>query len=399
MVTLLSLGGPAAARADLASGGAALTGEVTAANSRWTDDGLRLYTTATIRTDDGRVEQLRVPGGSADGLAVVQFDGARPLPHLAVGQRVAVTRTRGTRDGTGALVVDELAVLRDVQGFVRTGPTRAGAYLRWASGCVMLTPSTAGTSSIAGDVEFDVISDSVDNWNQSIAGCSYMNLVLDPPSAGDVGKDLINRIVFRDERWCTPATELTPEECHNPAAGALTTVTFIDDGGPRDGVIVDADIEFNAVGFALGHDGQTEGTAPCLIELGNTLMHELGHLLGLEHTCVKPGEPARLDDQGAPVPDCFDDNGPAITEPTMYFDQDCGETKKISLEDDDIAAVCTVYPLADDPGVCEPATLDDGGGCCGAGGGGQGSAMLALGVALGMRRRRRRQMPGSPVSM
>ena len=41
---------------------------------------------------------------------------------------------------------------------------------------------------------------------------------------------------------------------------------------------------------------------------------------------------------------------PAITEPTMYNFQDCGETKKESLEPDDINAICTIYPTANDPG-------------------------------------------------
>ena len=115
-------------------------------------------------------------------------------------------------------------------------------------------------------------------------------------------------------------------------------------------------------------------------------------LLGFEHTCVKPDEPARVDDDGNPVPSCLGQQPVEITEPTMYFDQACGETKKATLEPDDIDAACSVYPIAEDPAACEPATLDDPGGCCGTNrGAGAHTALLALGVLVGLRRTRRRR--------
>ena len=36
----------------------------------------------------------------------------------------------------------------------------------------------------------------------------------------------------------------------------------------------------------------------------------------------------------------------------MFNFQDCGETKKETLEPDDIDAICTIYPTAKDPGTC-----------------------------------------------
>jgi hypothetical protein len=92
------------------------------------------------------------------------------------------------------------------------------------------------------------------------------------------------------------------------------------------------------------------------------------------------------------VPQCAATADPKITEATMYPFQDCGETKKETLSDDDINAICTIYPQSKDPGTCEPVG-GGGGGCCSASTGGLPTA-LALGVlcfvALSKKSRRRR---------
>jgi uncharacterized protein (TIGR03382 family) len=100
------------------------------------------------------------------------------------------------------------------------------------------------------------------------------------------------------------------------------------------------------------------------------------------------GDPPRVDNNGDPVPSCSSSMAnPAITEPTMFNFQDCGETKKETLEPDDIDAICSIYPLAKDPGTCAP--VSSGGGCCSTGTGLAGPAVL-LGVTLVALRRRRR---------
>jgi hypothetical protein len=296
------------------------------------------------------------------------------------------------------VVVDDVHLTAVPAGFVRTGTTKAGNYLFWESGCVFVTPDAAGTNEVVGDTELTAISDAIAEWNTQVAGCSYMHIVENEPVASEVGRDNVNVIKFRDTSWCRPAIGDDPARCYSPSAAGITTATFVDDGSSsRDGAIVDADVELNGADFALANNGQTSGTQGCQSEIRNTLTHELGHLLGLEHPCLAAGDPDRIDGDGNPVPACSATNDPKIVEATMYNFQDCGETKKESLEADDIDAICTVYPIADDPGVCEPVG-SGGGGCCSTGTSRSAPASTAVlafvtMMTLGSRRRKNRAAP------
>jgi MYXO-CTERM domain-containing protein len=168
-----------------------------------------------------------------------------------------------------------------------------------------------------------------------------------------------------------------------------------DANSPQDGKIVDADIELNGVDFDITVNGVTNTPrGKCFADLQNTLTHELGHLHGLEHTCrLNPSDPQWIDDQGNPVPLCsaVPPTNTKIREATMYPTQECGEVTKSSLSDDDIQAICTIYPTARNPGTCEPVGGTTGAGCCSASRGADrpaGALLLAGVVALWMRRRR-----------
>ncbi|MEZ4366325.1 MAG: hypothetical protein R2939_08540 [Kofleriaceae bacterium] len=369
-----------------------LRGEVIAATARWTASGDRAVTEAVIRDDAGAEHRVSQLGGSADGLAMRQFVGARAVPWLTVGDRVAVT-TRGESAARAALVTDVAVERAGPARFVRTGPTEAGASAHWESGCVLLAYGAGGTTALAGDDEVAIMDNVIATWNTSIAGCSYMDLVVTGTLDIEVGRDLVNLIKFRDDRWCRPATAEDAERCYSSAAAGLTTVVYVDDpSSSRDGAIVDADVELNGVDFAISAGGASLGPPGCQADLANTLTHELGHLLGLEHTCLVAGDPPRVDGDGAPVPTCSSTSDPDILDATMYNFQACGEVSKASLSPDDIAGACAIYPAADDPDACEPATLGGGGGCCDARGAGGGGPLLVavatLAAAPGRRRRR-----------
>jgi len=356
------------------------TGEVVAARGAWEGDAI--VTTATLRTPIGDVEVQQL-GGYADGYGMVVFDGEVPLEP---GRRVAIT----ARADAGTWMAQRVTELGGGGGlpYVPTLTKRSRVPLRWAASCVQVGYAADGTTAIAGEGERAVVEAAFAHWNDSIAGCSSQNFASLGPIDREVsGRDFVTVIKFRDDEWCRPAVDGKPRLCHSPSAAGITTVVFVDEpGDDRDGEIVDADIELNGVDFAISVDGVTESLAGCDSDLANTLTHELGHVLGLEHACRTPTDDPRLDAAGAPVPLCSATTDPVITEATMYPFQSCGETKKASLSTDEVAAMCETYPATAGSGVCKgPAPLDSG--CCSSG---PAPPSLGLGLAtLALLRRRR----------
>lgn len=165
---------------------------------------------------------------------------------------------------------------------------------------------------------------------------------------------------------------LTSNWPHGGDVLALTTLTF----SQCSGVIVDADIEMNAADFDLTLDTQPGDEST---DIANTVTHEVGHFLGLDHS---------------------DD-----VEATMYAEAPKGEIRKRTLEGDDAEGLCCIYDAAAPRvlpnftcvgvvgGVTTPVTNpneggDDGGCAASAGSAPPISWLLGL-LAVGLIRRRR----------
>jgi hypothetical protein len=355
-----------------------IDGDVVAVHSFWTKDETRIMTEATVRTPDGNDVVVTQLGGAVDDIGMITFPGPQILE---VGMTVAVAAHSTVDDLQHEhIMLDDVKVLAYPPNFVRSGPSENGHYLYWQSSCVYVTIDDAGTTAIQGDQEFAAIDAAINTWNNATSGCSYLTLINDGRKALEVsGKDHINLIKFRDSGWS-----------HSINAAALTTVTYIkSDTRSDDGAIVDADIEINAVNFTVTLDSRPTAV-PSNAVLQNTLTHELGHLQGLEHPCRVGNDPERVDNLGNPVPTCFGSSDPpSIADLTMYNFQDPGETKKESLEADDINGICTVYPTAKDPGACERVGSATAAGCCSASRGPDVSLLLAGTTVLIMLRRRK----------
>ncbi|GMV42036.1 MAG: hypothetical protein AMXMBFR64_37520 [Myxococcales bacterium] len=214
------------------------------------------------------------------------------------------------------------------------------------------------------DVE-DTVKLSFDAWAEPVCFTDGRTLRYDGrvPSA-TVGFDAapgaknVNAVLFVDSGWS-----------HGPGVLGLTTLTYDRCGG----VIVDADIELNDQEFdfsvsAVPPTGRTD--------LRNTVTHEAGHFLGLDHS--------------------------KLPKATMYAKAPSGETIKRDLEQDDIDGLCSIYEgLAtcdvDCDGPSGSTSGGGGGGCAGAGGGAGPAALLLLALTRAFRASRRRPGGAAPA--
>jgi hypothetical protein len=238
-------------------------------------------------------------------------------------------------------------------------------------------------------------------WSKPAVACTDLVLnvteVEEPSVVATI--DRVNRIGFRHGEWRKMPCDATKELCapYQTAAIAITTVT----SGTKTGEILDADMEINAVNKKFA-DVVTAGDTQLgndLHDLQNTMTHEFGHLIGLDHTCwnvLAPDKPIPKNNLGAEAPSCGGTITAEIKAATMYAQAVSREIEKRTLEADDLQAVCEVYPV----GYIGPRTMADENSAAGcAVGGKRGSsdgrapffvslALVGLGLAQRFRRRR-----------
>ncbi|MBF5041414.1 hypothetical protein FGE12_03370 [Aggregicoccus sp. 17bor-14] len=284
------------------------------------------------------------------------------------------------------------------QDFRRTAVPGKPLCLYWPVREYVYHYDAAGSARTPERTELAAMEAAFDSWRTLSGTCSDFAFVrgadLEAPDVAYVpGGDNVNVLTFR-ERACdevVPPTDpcFSEESCanryrcwsHDEGTLALTTTTF----SFRSGAILDADIEFNAapLGGGEGYLFTTVAGPPCgseqlpscvAIDLQNTLTHELGHVVGLDHVLS--------------------------TGSTMEATAPPGETQKRILDPGTAEGFCGIYPRGQPSVQCvDPATVREqlvargeglsGLGCTAAGGE---AAPLAgaLGLlALGRRRRRR----------
>lgn len=307
-----------------------------------------------------------------------------------------------------------VGVSAPASAYVRTR-TSAGAPTAWKSPCVNMEFALGAFPAYLDAAGYlDAAQQGGVAWTQAaldgVNRCSNVVLTVEPTAdvAGPVGKDSHNRIIFRQNEWCRdPAPTNGEARCYDASALAITTVFQLKNSGE----ILDTDIEVNGVHFTwgdfVGRPGLMSSSAH---DFQGAITHELGHVLGLEHTCYIPAYlsngspvPRPVDNLGNPVPDCGGDNPATITDATMYVsvNSPTAEVSLRTLSPDDMQGVCEIYPFS--PSFVCGATstgTDTSTAFGGKGGGGcslsryQGSGSLALFLALAaltlhLRRRRR----------
>ena len=155
----------------------------------------------------------------------------------------------------------------------------------------------------------------------------------DPHAPLQVSEDGRSTVLLRTRRWC-PDDPAQP--CYDPSRHALTQLyTRPRAGDPKNAEILEADIEVNAVDF--------DWRALPPRSLDAVLLHELGHLLGLDHSCGATTLLERTDQQGSPVPICRSAPGVAL-ESVMYPDPlNPGHGGRVELTDDELLAAADLY--------------------------------------------------------
>lgn len=206
--------------------------------------------------------------------------------------------------------------------WVCTIATAGGPNLAWAARSVTLSRSGVGDELDDPGLIDAALANASAAWTE--VGCSDVALVLGPPTADRlVGFDWAagsgmpqnkNILVFRNGDDDDPVDAWV----HQLGALAITTVTFESNAGR----LLDADIEMNDAQFRFSACDRCDVD----FDLENTLTHELGHVLGLDHS--------------------------ADVEATMFASAPRGDVSKRTLHEDDVEGVCTVYPAGRPTGLC-----------------------------------------------
>lgn len=297
------------------------------------------------------------------------------------------------------LLAGTASAQEDVLPFLRTRVPGKDLCLHWSVRNLTYNYHSAGSQQTPGTAEFVAMESAFDTWRSVARSCSDFQFTKGPMvGVATIGYDPAsdsntNVIVYR-ETSCRDVVQaedpcLAAGTCPNvyqcwdnsESTIALTNTMY----STKTGIIYDVDIEFNAAPKEAGDQFlfTTISTPPCepdtqsplcvATDIQNTLTHELGHAIGLDH--VEIG--------------------------TMAPTAELGETKKRIIDQGTAKGFCFTYPSNEVSPPCEDIEAMekkivatnrgtpgfDHMGCSVAGSGSVG--VLGLIAALSVRRRRR----------
>jgi hypothetical protein len=194
--------------------------------------------------------------------------------------------------------------------------TDSGAPVKWASPSVVFQLNEAGSDDLSFETTRRAVKASFDQWNDH-QGCDLTLKYGGSTPEAAVGYlrdgDNTNLVVFEDDEWPFDSSAL-----------AVTLTTF----NTRTGELLDADIIINGADYTWGN-----GTRGDQHDLANSLTHEVGHFIGLEHS----------DEMSA----------------TMFPSASPGEIAKRDLDLDDIAGLASLYGTGEDYLEEDPASIPE----------------------------------------
>ncbi len=302
-----------------------------------------------------------------------------------------------------------LASASPVIAFVQSRGSR-GECLRWKSRSLSFVVNGAGANERPGGCPSDLATAAVERgfsaWPQTAQACTDMAFApAGTTSSRKALRDGQSVVLFRNRSCGSLVPPIPPDHpCHAVDAAedcpsafdcwdealenviATTSVSYV----AGTGEILEADMEINAVDSA-GTSGflmTCSDTAPAT-DIQNVVTHEAGHFLGLAHACETTTQPPSIDFTLAGCP--------GNTNPTMFPTSPPGEISKRSLEPDDAAGVCFLYPRGEPTpacvGVLPQRTRNDGPSSCGSASA-RPDALALLAVAAMLLRRRAQRAAG-----
>jgi len=284
------------------------------------------------------------------------------------------------------LLLLAFALPETAQAFVRSR-TESGACLQWERRLIPWTMNERGLPGLGYERAHAAFARSFQTWEE--VGCSDIAFRDNSPTSetrvGYAEGELADNLVIFRTRDCR---DVAPEDApcrrqgscaneydcwdHGSSVIGVTTTTFF----RQTGEILDADIEMNAAWFDFTDvdgppcaPGETSGCVSTDIQ--NTATHEIGHMLGLDHS----------PDRNA----------------TMFARAPRGEVSKRVLAEDDVQGLCTIYPAGEPATYCEGFELKESGpgcGCQSSAGAGEAALLLA---GLGLLRRARSRGASRPT--
>ena len=279
--------------------------------------------------------------------------------------------------------------------------TDNGSPASWRKTSVPLIAYSQALPNMSSAQVTSAIQASVAAWtraNADVAKCSPLELPVTLAPANEEAptgaNDHKNVIALRLADWegICHASGTGVLVCHQREELALTTLFMTGSGK-----IVDADIEVNAADYPWA-DVPSTVSDERLWDLQNALTHEVGHFVGVSHTCywdlgefpVDSNGDAKVpnNSSGKPVPFCGEAS-PAEVASTMFPSADPRDLDKRSLEPDDVAGLCSIYPFPDGCGACAVTSGD--GHLTDARWQGSLAALVASALMLVVRVRRRRR--------
>ena len=272
-----------------------------------------------------------------------------------------------TRLRAGALVAVTAAMLfgrsRPAEAFVRY-LTDDNMPFFWAQASVPITgySNDFTQTSMTTDQVAAALQGAALAWSKETNSCTYLELVpaLSTAPTPVAANDGHNSLLFHSTVWCHVGANGQCNVDYDASALAVTT----DTANTKTGQIYDADVEVNLVDYQWA-DLVEDPTRTNDMDLQNALTHELGHLIGLDHTCFDPLSSmsgVRPDDNsGAPLIDCATASLD-VQATTMFPSAQPGDTQKRTLAPDDLNALCTIYSVDNPP---PPPGTGVNGGCAG----------------------------------